>query len=257
MLTIQPKIFPTYITKRAPKQSQIFTANYAPVLAQWQTKTNGSNPFEIMSVLPWLKDSTISNSINYLKNLEFDKEDIKFVQNQGAVLPFLSGKEALDFINSSNVRIKFDTLASPKIHAQYDYENNFIKINDLYKNTKNQAETIAIAEAILHEAGHAKDKDGGSSIQEEINCLSLNAISHRAFCRKYPNAFLNTNSLIVKDGVCVYAELFFDKDPTKNKLVERITQKYGSLPAGDLKHPPSGLAFKVKNAYISTQNTKP
>jgi len=197
----------------------------------------------------WLKDTTIIKALGYLNNLEFEPADIKEVQSQGSILPFLSGKDAVSFIKNSNTRIKFSAMPSPNIHAQYDYENNFIKVSELYKSTQNPAEILAIAEAILHEAGHAKDTDGQSSVQEEINCLALNALSHRAFSKKFPNIFLNADALIIKDGVSIYSELFFDKDPLKTKLINRLQQKYGFLPTGDFNHPPSDLAFKVKKTY--------
>ena len=194
----------------------------------------------------WLKDITILKAISQISDLEFSKEDIKYLQSQGAVLPFLSGRDAVNFIKNSNTRIKFDTLSSPNIHAQYDFDDNFIKINEIYKNTQDPAEILAIAEAIIHESGHAKDEDAGSSIQEEINCLALNALSHRALIKKFPDIFTNSNALIIKDGVCVYSNLFFDPDPNKEKLVARLKQKYGFLPVGDFNHPPSHLALKVK-----------
>jgi len=204
---------------------------------------------EIFLAPTWLKDATITKALSYLNNLEFEPSDVREVQSQGSILPFLSGKEAVNFIKNSNTRIKFSAMPSSNIHAQYDYENNFIKVSELYKNTQNPAEILAIAEAILHEAGHAKDTDGQSSIQEEINCLALNALSHRAFSKTFPNVFSNADSLIIKDGVSVYSELFFDKDPSKTKLINRIQQKYGFLPTGDFNHPPSELAFKVKKVY--------
>lgn len=253
MLTVTPYKIPQCFTGNNKNRKQkVFGSNYFPNSTPIQTNIAETKLSGTAFALPWLKDATIFSALNYLKNLEFNKNDVAYIQSQGAILPFLSGKEALDFINNSNVRIKFATLASPKIHAQYDFENNFIKINELYKNTQNPAEILAIAEAILHEAGHAKDKDGLSSIQEEINCLALNAVSHRVLSQKYPNAFSSADSPIVKDGVCVYSELFFDKDPSKTKLVERIRAKYGFLPVGDFKHPPSALALKVKTAQVKT-----
>lgn len=196
----------------------------------------------------WINDPALLDAVNELSSLNFDSQDIAQVKSLGAIPPFESGKDAVDFINNSNTRIKFSPLASPNVHAQYDYENNFIKINEIYKNTQNKAELLAIAEAILHEAGHAKDKDGGNSVQEEIDCLSMNAISHRAFMKKYLNIFSDCESLIIKDGVCVYADLFFDSDNAKSRLVERMQKKYSFLPAGDFVHPPSNLAMEVKMA---------
>ena len=194
----------------------------------------------------WVKNETIKEALQELHQLEFSKEDIKHVKRLGAKIPFESGKDAVNLINKKNVRIIFEQMESPSIHALYDYNTNFIMINKNYKNSKNPAIILAIAEAILHEAGHAKDGDSSNSLQEEINCLSLNAISHRALRRKYPNIFDATDSLIVKDGVCVYEKLFFDSDLKNQKLVKRLKDKYGHLPAGDLRHPPSILALRVK-----------
>ena len=107
--------------------------------------TMHTDKFEQTQFAPqWLKDVTILKAVNYLNDLEFDANDIKIVQAQGAILPFLSGKEAVNFITNSNIRIKFDTLSSPHIHAQYDFENNFIRINELYKNTQYPAEILAL-----------------------------------------------------------------------------------------------------------------
>lgn len=198
------------------------------------------------SVIPWVKDENLTMALNQLNNLKFDKKDVKYIQSLGVVLPFLSGKEAIRFIKDSRIDVKFADLDSEHIHAQYDYDNNCIKINAIYKNTKDAAVIFAISEAILHEAGHAKDKDSESTLQEEIDCLSMNALSHRILSKKYPNVFLNANSLIVQDGVCVYADLFFDNDPLKTKLVARLKQKYGNLPAGDFDHPPSIIALNAK-----------
>lgn len=201
---------------------------------------------EIQIIQQWLKDPTILMALNKLKDIDFDEKDIKYLHSQGVILPFLSGKEAVDFIYKSNTRMKFSPLSSPHIHAQYDFDNNFIKINEIYKDTQNPAEIMAIAGAILHEAGHAKDKDGMSSVQEEINCLALNALAHRAFSRKFPNDFVNSDALIIKDGTRLYSDLFFDADSTKSKLIARLKEKYGFLQSGDLNHPPSSLAIKVK-----------
>jgi len=194
----------------------------------------------------WVKDGNLLEAINRLNHLKFDEGDIKYIQSLGVVLPFLSGEDAVNFIKTSHIGIKFGNLSSANTHARYDFDDNCIEINELYKNTQNPAEILAIAEAILHEAGHAKDKDGKSTLQEEIDCLSMNALSHRVFSKNFPNVFSGANSLIVKDGVCVYADLFFDENPLKLKLVSRLRQKYGDLPMGDFKHPPSNLALKAK-----------
>lgn len=198
------------------------------------------------SDLPWIKDQNLLQAVNYLSSLEFDKNDIKYVQSMGVVLPFLKGKDAVNFIIKNRVGVKFAQLPSEKIHAQYDYDDNCIKINDKYKDTQNLAEILAISEAILHEAGHAKDQDDETTIQEEIDCLSMNALSHRILDKKHHDIFTASDSPIIKDGVCIYSKLFFDEDPLKLALVRRLGIKYGDLPAGDLRHSPSAIAIRVK-----------
>lgn len=196
--------------------------------------------------LPWVKEDNLLEAVNHLDHLEFDKNDVKRVQSLGVVLPFLSGAEAVKFIKDSHTEIKFAPMSSENAHAQYDYDNNCIKINEIYKDTKNPAEILAISESILHEAGHAKDQDDSSTVQEELDCLAMNALSHKAICKNSPNIFEQADSKIVKDGVCIYSDLFFDEDSQKEALVERVKLKYGHLPAGDLKHSPNNLALKVK-----------
>lgn len=205
---------------------------------------------QAQSLPNWIKDPILVKAINHLENLKFDNDDVKHVQSLGVILPFLSGKDAVEFINKSNTRIKFATLSSPSIHAQYDFESNFININDMYKNTQNPAEILAIASAILHETGHGKDKDAESSLQEELNCLAMNVLAHRAFSKKYPNIFANSDALIIKDGTSLYSDLFFDNDSNHTNLIKRLNLKYGFLPAGDFNHPPSDIAIRSK---ITTQ----
>lgn len=194
---------------------------------------------------PWVCDKNIMLALNELKQITFKPEEVAELQKMGVKIPFNSGDEAVKFLKESNVRIVFDEM-DKDIHAQYDFSKNFIKINKMYKNTLNTAEILAIAEAILHEAGHAKDKDDKSSLQEELNFLGTNALAHRDLQRRYPHMFRTSNALIVQDGVMVYEKLFFDSDPNKQALVKRMQLKYGYLPAGDVKHPPSPLALKAK-----------
>lgn len=196
----------------------------------------------------WIKDPILVTAMNHLENLQFDDDEVKHIQSLGVILPFLNGKEAVEFINNSNIRIRFAALASPGIHAQYDFDSNFININEIYKNTQSSAEILAIASAILHEAGHGKDKDAQSSLQEELNCLATNVLAHRAFSKKYPNIFSNSNALIIKDGTSLYSDLFFDNDPNHINLIKRLNLKYGFLPVGDFNHPPCDIAIRAKNA---------
>lgn len=189
---------------------------------------------------------SLADAMDFLKDLKFDEDDVKYVQDFGVVLPFKNGADAVNFIKDSNIKVEYGPMSSPKAHAQYDNDQNKIIINERYRNTQKPSEILAIAGAILHEAGHAKDHDGDSSVQEEIGCLGMNALAQRAFVKKFPGAFSDDNSLIVKDGVGIYAKLFFDKDPQKTALVNRLKDRYGILPAGDEKHPPGDLAMRVK-----------
>lgn len=200
--------------------------------------------------LPWVKDKNILKSIEYLSHLQFNENDVKYIQSLNIVLPVLSGEEAINFAKSSRINIKFSQLPSRNVHAQYDFDNNCIKINEIYKKTQNPAEILAISEAILHEIGHAKDKDGKNSIQEEIECLALNTLAHRVFSRNFSNIFVDEESPIIKNGVCVYFEMFFDKDPFKLALIARLKEKYGYLPAGDFNHSPNEIALQVKSGNV-------
>ena len=233
-------ILPITISK--PNNTNIYkniTQKYSPAVTESMTEDSVRNDF------PWIKDKNILLALNELKQITFDPNEVNTLKNIGVNLPFNSGNEAVKFLKKSNTRIIFDEMPSD-IHAQYDFSKNFIKINNLYKNTLNTAEILAIAESILHEAGHAKDNDNKSSLQEELNFLGANALAHRDLQRRYPNLFKTSNSLIVQDGVSIYEKLFFDPDPEKKALIQRLQIKYGYLPAGDSKHPPSQLAIKAK-----------
>ena len=165
----------------------------------------------------------------------------------GLEIPFKSGEDAVKFIKSSNLRIAFDDTGADGIHAQYNYNENKIMLNKKYKNTADTADVLALAEAILHESAHAKDNDSASSIQEELNNLGMGALAHRFFEKKYPSVFNHADTLIVNDGVNIYGKIFFDNDPQKKALKERVRQKYGLLQAGDSVHPASEMALSIKN----------
>lgn len=201
---------------------------------------------ELVQKLPWLNDKSLEAALLELKELKFDEEDIKYLKNMGVNVPYKSGADALSYIGKQNIRIIFDKPSEQNIHAQYDFFKNIITINNRYKGTADFPVILAIGEAILHEAGHAKDNDGDSSVQEELDFLGMNAIAHRAFLRKYGDIFSDSNEPIIRDGVSVYAKLFFEPDPEKQNLIQRIKDKYGDLPSGDRMHPPGALARAVK-----------
>lgn len=200
---------------------------------------------DFMKDMPWMRDPVIQTALSEINDLVFSPEDMRYIKNMGIELPFHSGKECVDFIEKENIRITFAKPYEKTIHAQYDFSKNHIVINKKYRNTKDFPIMLAIGEAILHEAGHAKDKDGSSSIQEELNFLGMNAIAHRAFIKKYGDLFSDSDAPIIKDGVSVYAKLFFEPDPEKKNLINRIRSKYGDLPSGDRLHPPGKIARAI------------
>ncbi len=214
-----------------------------------QTQTAQSTSIDFTKDFPWLTDKTLKASLEALANISFSEEDINYLASNEIRVPFKNGKEAVDFIKDKNVRIIFDKPADKNIHAQYEFSTNIIVINNRYKKCMDFPVIIAIAEAILHECSHAYDNDGESSVQEELDCLGMNAVSHRAFLKRYGNLFENSDAPIINDGVSVYAKLFFDPDPQKQKLIHRVREKYGYLTAGDKLHPAGKIARSVK--YLS------
>lgn len=205
-------------------------------------------------------DDAIHKAMIELKKLELAPHDYAKMQKIGIKPPFASGKAAYEYIKNQNVRVRFAKLYSPLIHAQWDYNSRSIMLNDIYKKTTDKAVILALSEAIFHEAGHAKDMDSASSLQEELDCLALNAMAHRTHELKYPNTFSNSKENIVKNGVNLYAELFFPPETSLQSaepqaeqiyspydaLVSRMRTTYTDLPAGDFLHPPCKLALKIK-----------
>ena len=241
----------TPISQISPVFNKISTPIYSN---QWNTqnkiqKKTKTNLVDLTRKLPWLKSKAIKMAIAELHDLKFDEKDINYLKAIGVNVPFKSGEDAVHFLENQNIRIIFDKTTEKSIHAQYDFMRNIITINDIYKNTKDFSVILAISEAILHETGHAKDNDGDSSIQEELDFLGMNAIAHRAYLKKYDNIFQDSKEPIVADGVSIYEKLFFEPDPDKKNLIERVQTKYGDLPAGDIMHPPSKLARSIKQAY--------
>lgn len=235
---IQPvntKPFSTFNVQHLKPQMSNFALTYNDTLST--TKTDFS----------WVTNPIIISALDELKKVQFNPEDVRQIESMGISTPFKSGEEAVNFIKDSNLRIGFADTGAEGIHAQYDFKENKILLNKKYQNTSDTADVLALAEAILHESGHAKDKDSASSIQEELNNLGTGALAHRFFEKKYPEIFNHANTLIVNDGVNIYARIFFDSDINKRALKERVRQKYGLLPAGDKLHPPTQLALEIKN----------
>lgn len=199
---------------------------------------------------PALEKKIISHALHELKQVVFDKNDINYLQSMGVNLKFNSGQEAVDFIRKNHVEIKFYEIKAEKVFAQFDSENNCILLSADYRNSTKKADILAISEAIFHEVGHAKDGDSDNSVQEEIDNLSLNVLAHKFYMKKYPQIFNTSDSLIVQDGVKAYERLFFDTDPTKRALINRLKVKYGDLPASDSKHPLTEISKQVKEGKI-------
>ena len=211
-------------------------------------KYSAQNKKSVSGSFPWLKNRSIEFALNALQEVKFNQEDVTYMNSMGLTLPFLSGKEAIDFLKEKNVRIGYAKMTDPSIHAQYDFEKNFIAINEKYKDTNDFPVILAISEAILHESGHAKDNDDSNSIQEELQCLALNVLAHKYHTALYPSIFENKNENIIREGVELYTQLYFDVNPQKDALIKRVQDKYGFLPAGDEKHLPSPMAQIIGNA---------
>lgn len=243
MAKVTPVTYKTNTTKQSFKS--LGTTNHF---------VHNQGEIDISNSFPWLKDHSILFALNSLKNVTFQQEDVTYMNSMGLRLPFLSGKEAVDFLVKKNVRIGYQKMKDDSIHAQYDFEKNFIGINDKYKDTNDFPVILAISEAIFHEAGHAKDNDGVSSIQEELQCLALNVLANKYHKSLYPDIFANKNEKIITEGVELYSRLFYDSDVEKKALIKRVRDKYGFLSAGDNIHRPSPIAMTIVSAVPIVNN---
>ena len=190
------------------------------------------------------KSNSLNMALNYLENLEFLPEDVTKLNKLGIPLIFKNGKEAVDFAKNNNIPVIYDKVDAEDIHAQWINNRHVIVINDRYKNTKNPAEIYAISAALIHELAHAKDNDSISSVQEETECLAMNALAFNVFKRNNPALFDKNNSPIIDDGVGLYTNLFLGSD--KHALIERIRKKYGNLSLESPNHVASELAKEIK-----------
>lgn len=200
------------------------------------------------------QDGIINGAVSELEKINFDRGDIEYIKSLGINPPFKSGEEAVYYLRSRNIPIQYGDFSDKKVHACLAKgslpDEEVILINSRYRNSKNKPQILATAEAILHEAGHAKDRDKVNSIQEELDNLSLNVLAHRAFERKYPGIYDNCNGFFFKEGVSLYPELFFEQDINKSALKERVADKYGHMQTGDSKHPASDMAREIKQLDI-------
>jgi hypothetical protein len=108
-------------------------------------------------------------------------------------------------------------------------------VNQRYRGNMSKPVLYAIAESIYHEAGHAAMLgDNLSSVQEELDCLALNTLAYRSHVARDPQ-YINATSQgplkqLFENGVALYPKLFFDPEPQKQRLVNRVIEKYGMLP---------------------------
>lgn len=201
-----------------------------------------------------------------IQNLPADEA---YLRGLGINIVFHNGQDALRVINSKGIKVEFGNMGDTPAHAQWVPEQNRIMINQRYRNDTSAPTLYAIAEAIYHEAGHAAQLvtnprtgqpinltllsnnpaavgDGESSLQEEVDCLALNTLAHRyheAINPKYAEA--NSSSPLLANGVALYSKLFFDPDPAKTALVNRVIEKYGDLS-------PTSLGHEIPTATLST-----
>lgn len=195
------------------------------------------------------QEGIIKDALHELENAVYDKYDILYMQSMGIKPPFDNGKDAVECLKKQDIPIQYGKFSDKNVHAclaRGDNGKKTVLINSRYKDSTSKPEILATAEAIVHEAGHAKDEDTINSIQEELDNLSLNVLTHRSFEKKYPNVFNNCDSFFFKEGVSLYPKLFFEFGADKSGLKERVADKYGHLQAGDTKHPASRLAEDIK-----------
>jgi hypothetical protein len=209
---------------------------------------------------PWIQDQELKFALNKLAEITHDPADIQHLNSMGIYPPFNSGKEALDLIVNNQVKVNFADFGDSLAHAQYDNANNTISINQKYRGKMTLPMALAIACALYHEAGHAKDRDDVSSIQEELNCLALNVLGYRYQQRYYPDIINNASgdSRLINDGVALYPKLFFDSDPAKTGLINRVSEKYGFLPLTspnhEMKNKPLPLIIKENHVMQNNHN---
>ena len=192
---------------------------------------------ESLSNIPGVKDPVILEALNKLREVRYLPGDAEYIRNMGLKTIYNNGQEAINMLISKNLKVEFGQVSDPAIHAQWINSENKVIINEKYKDTKDPAVIMAISEAIFHELGHAKDGDELSSIQEELECLALNTLAYRYHRAYYPDAFKSAaNADIINNGVSLYEKLFFDPDIEKKGLVNRVIDKYGSLPLESPNH---------------------
>lgn len=201
----------------------------------------------------------IQQALNLLGQIRNLPQDEAYIRHLGVNPGFRNGQDAMQVIRNKGIRVEFGDMGDSPAHAQWMSDQNLIMINQRYRGDSSDPATLrAISEAIYHEAGHAAGNgDGESSVQEELNCLALNTLAHRYHAATVPGYASNiSNNRLLSDGVALYAKLFFDPDPQKQALVNRVVEKYGDLPLTSPGHEvptistqPWPLAYRVKQQY--------
>ena len=205
----------------------------------------------------------ISRALDILGQIRHLPGDEAYIRGMGVEVLFNNGAEALNLIRAKGIQVAFGDMGDSKAHAQWVKEQNLIMINQKYRGDMSPDTLYAISEAIYHEAGHASRLgDDQSSIQEEINCLALNTLAYRYHTATDPSYLLSASrSRLIQDGVALYAKLFFDPDPNKQALVNRVILKYGELPLETPDHGTAPLPYGIPLGYrvlrqIQTNNTR-
>jgi len=194
------------------------------------------------------QQNTISMALSELSKVEFSPDDLSYMRSLGVNLPFTNGKDAVDFLQKNNIDIKYGIFSNPSVHACLDTSKNppTVLVNSAYKDLATQSDVFAISEALMHEAGHARDFDSLNSVQEEIDCLALNVLTHKYYEKHHPGVFSDKNSFLYREGVSLYADLFYDVNPSKTALKKRVSDKYGFLDTTSPNHPASKMACDIK-----------
>ncbi len=192
----------------------------------------------------------IDEALDELEDVEFNKTDVMYMRSLGITPAFNDGEEIVDFLEENEIPIQYGRFSDKDVHACLargeEEGTRTVLINERYKNASSKPEILATAEAIAHEAGHAKDNDTSNSIQEELDNLALNVLVHRGFENKYPGIYQGQNSFLFREGVNLYPKLFFEFGADKTGLKDRVSEKYGHMKAGDDKHPASKMANEIK-----------
>lgn len=194
----------------------------------------------------WILD----RSLELMRQIQHLPNDEGYMRHMGVVPVFRNGQEALQVIRSKGINVIFGDMGDSSAHAQWIAEQNTIMINQKYRGDTKPETLYAISEALYHEAGHAAmSGDNQSSIQEETNCLAMNTLANRFHQWQDPAyASSASSSPLIANGVALYTRLFFDPDPYKQALVNRIVEKYGDLP---LTSPDHGVPMLPDNVPLA------